>query len=523
MKINKIERNAFFKNSSNSKPKKEEQQNPYENNLLLYGTIGLVGLGVAAYYLATPKKLAQNTTVKNYLQNYSPQEQLKIKKRTNKFYKLKINNLVNGINDFYEHAAAYKEKLTKKENIINILGISKEDRKTLTKFLAASVEEPYRHIKFKTKNFDLIQSSLDNMAPNTYVYIENLSEFLKHNGQLPNKLNYFSDTQESIIKLSSDKKLNFENEFEDWNILINPQPIENSKEIENILSKRMYKSGFAIKKALTCNESCNLNLLKAGGIKDIDDTLEFLANTLNSKLFRVSTKTLDKDIESILDYQYSTGKKAIIYFDNEKESQIYEKVKNLESVIVAENIKDADGTILTKTYTNLSTNISNINENMQKINNLYFDDDKILKHELLNWLLIKDINGKYVSPINGFILTGDNKTTQKALQQVSFITELPVITIDFTDFEKGIQNCVKELETANGKKLYDLINTEHVLCDYKDNLDKIILLGRFKNLMETTMAKYDGTGVLRTNTPLDKFEPASIADHRFNVTLKTKE
>lgn len=66
MKINKIERNAFFKNSSNAKYRKEEQQNPYENKLLLYGTIGLVGLGVAAYYLATPKKLAQNTTVKNY-------------------------------------------------------------------------------------------------------------------------------------------------------------------------------------------------------------------------------------------------------------------------------------------------------------------------------------------------------------------------------------------------------------------------------------------------------------------------
>ena len=165
MQINKI--NTVNPFSSNKKSKKQNNNDNKCIKPVIYTTLGIATLGAITYSIinSKPKNIEKET--KTFLQNYKLEEQFKINNKISEFKKLLSSKFIDGIEDFYAHASAYKNNFKEITNTINISGIPEEKRGTLTKLLAASVSENYRHIKYKDDNFELVQKSINSMPERT--------------------------------------------------------------------------------------------------------------------------------------------------------------------------------------------------------------------------------------------------------------------------------------------------------------------------------------------------------------------
>ena len=97
----------------------------------------------------------------------------------------------------------------------------------------------------------------------------------------------------------------------------------------------------------------------------------------------------------------------------------------------------------------------------------------------------------------------------------------------YTTPEETIKLIAKEADIAdenfkkdNKRTLLVIENLDEMLSKHND-LDDIIALGRFKNVMEA-LENRKLTVVTSINKPIETIEPASIADHRFGIQLEIK-
>lgn len=532
MQINKIRSYINFKQSSDKAPSPKVEEKQSIVNSVLLASAGLIGVGIASYFIlrGKPSKSAQigGNAISEFQQNFSQADKYNSDNIITKYQKLEIADKLVGLDDFYYYAAAKKNKIKTDTNIINLSGINNNKILGLAKLLTSSISEKFMHLKYRKNNFDLVQESLSSMPKNTFIFMENMENFLLDGGDLLPELNFFSTTQKSSVNISQKQLLDLTNDFEKYDILVKPPKRQDAEEIEADLSHIFHKNldyNYTLNELLLNNNACVMNIENNINQSEIDRSLSFLADNLKTKYFNITRDKFDLDLPKVIDYQDSTGKKAIVYFDNLNDKDLFNQLSELDLVLVGKNLSNAhcNLNIKNKLNKNISLSIDQINKNINKIEKLYFKDSEQLKKNVLYPLVVKNADDAIAMPLKGIILKGKLDLTQKALQQISEISEIPIRIIDFTDFENGIQNLSKELENSNKPCLYDLINTEHVLCDYENNLDKIVLIGRFKNMIEGRMEQNSATAILRTNTPLTSFEQASIADHRFGVEIEARE
>jgi len=94
---------------------------------------------------------------------------------------------------------------------------------------------------------------------------------------------------------------------------------------------------------------------------------------------------------------------------------------------------------------------------------------------------------------------------------------------------KTIDSMIDIAESS--EKAFKHSNTRTILII--DDLDKLLtnkntesgmdLIGEFKGFVEDISRKYHVTIITKTDTPLDKFEPATIASHRLGMHINLKE
>ena len=119
---------------------------------------------------------------------------------------------------------------------------------------------------------------------------------------------------------------------------------------------------------------------------------------------------------------------------------------------------------------------------------------------------------------------GDKASMEKWLIETA---DLNSKITKYTTPEETIKLIAKEADVAdenfkkdNKRTLLVIENLDEMLSKHND-LDDIIALGRFKNVMEA-LENRKLTVVTSINKPIETIEPASIADHRFGIQLEIK-
>ena len=119
---------------------------------------------------------------------------------------------------------------------------------------------------------------------------------------------------------------------------------------------------------------------------------------------------------------------------------------------------------------------------------------------------------------------GDKASMEKWLIETA---DLNSKITKYTTPEETIKLIAKEADVAdenfkkdNKRTLLIIENLDEMLSKHND-LDDIIALGRFKNVMEA-LENRKLTVVTSINKPIETIEPASIADHRFGIQLEIK-
>lgn len=410
------------------------------------------------------------------------------------------------------------KSLSKSTNKININGVNDNDAVCVTKLLTDAFHEKYIHLKFNGNNFVNLQKSLNEMDKNTYVYMENMKDFLDKGGVLPDKLFYYSKLHESPVNISLNKNLDFTSDYRKFNRLTD-DVVQMAKSISRFVMLETDIPGFI--KALNNGESAFFSIVNKD--KNKYNIVKFLGKELKVPIYKVRNETFDGDLIKALDYKDTTGKPLLAYIENTLSEEQYNKLEKAKIGICGENLPyEKTCPIYTLPYSTLEDDVRDavkkVNSKLQNIE-IAYDKPNGIKMEILV-PLSRNIYDE--TRPKGILFYGDIEKSNNLLKQIADITDIPVKTVNFDDYMSGLSQFIKYIkkaDTSKNKVLIDLINIDKHLQE-PDNIEAVKRIARFKNIMELSFENSYATAILRTDKDLDAFEQASIAPHRFNVQFQ---
>ena len=137
---------------------------------------------------------------------------------------------------------------------------------------------------------------------------------------------------------------------------------------------------------------------------------------------------------------------------------------------------------------------------------------------------------KDVPITNGILIHGESKnkkeitnwlanTSGATYKKICFDKYNPLSTIQkIVDISENAEASFKH---SGQRTLLEVENLDEMLTN-KSSRDGILMIGRFKGLAERLSKDYHTTLLMTTEKPLEQFEAASIAPHRFGIQLEMK-
>lgn len=148
-------------------------------------------------------------------------------------------------------------------------------------------------------------------------------------------------------------------------------------------------------------------------------------------------------------------------------------------------------------------------------------------------LLKIEQSGRKIPNRNGIFIYGDAPNFDKKDFVEWFKKNVPAnfeeITYDDTEPFESIKRIVANAENAEfvhkqtGKRTVLYIKEMDRLLTDEQSIESRRMIGRFKQFAEHCSERYHTTILLTTAYPLDEFEDASIASHRFETQIKLKD
>ncbi len=139
-------------------------------------------------------------------------------------------------------------------------------------------------------------------------------------------------------------------------------------------------------------------------------------------------------------------------------------------------------------------------------------EDKVEDTKVPNGILIYGSNNAGKEEIHSWL----KEKTGLRVKAANYNEQNPQQAID--DFKYYLEEAEKIYQTTNIRTVLDLENFDKLLTNNTTPKNRR-LIAQFKNISENASQKYHTTLLLKTDMPIEKFEPSAIGMHRFDVSL----
>ena len=181
---------------------------------------------------------------------------------------------------------------------------------------------------------------------------------------------------------------------------------------------------------------------------------------------------------------------------------------------------------------NTENRINTLTELAAKGDSNITEQERIISKTFFELLKVEQ-TGRKIPDNNGILIYGDAPNADKEEFIEWFKNNVPAQVKEFTYDEAAPFESIKKMVyiAEDAEKIYQFTGKRTILqlkdmdklLTSDETLENIKMIARFKQFAEHCSERYHTTLLMSTNYPLDNFEDASIASHRFETKLKLKD
>ncbi len=439
------------------------------------------------------------------------------------------------------------------DKFVQALDITADNLESSNKFLGIYIENYKEFIK-DLNNFS--DKSVKNRFQNLLEHVKDKNVTFWVKDDLNNNNHDFSN-----IVLNFDNKIDLKNikdAYENSNTreVLKFYTVADSK-LQDFVGDKKTLAQIDCISSLYAHEPVNTNFLMVNQDKSMVNTfLQTLTSDTKNNITEIDTsKPKDELLKQLKAVEakaekdfYCTGKLTVLHYSDFKlinsVNEIQDQIKcmqNKEYIInVSEtaNIKEIPNSLLDKNYVFFinqtnddSGSILNeiIEKNIEQPFKYIGDNGNHFIKTFLKPLAYEKAGESYYEIPNGILFYGENRehllSTIDSLKhccgvnykKIHYFDEQPLNVIN--ELVKAAEEAEEVFNQTGVRTIVEIENLDSMLINQKNRND-IIMIGRFKGLTERLSKNYHTTIVTATTKPLELFEPASIAPHRFGIQVK---